>query len=331
MIFKEAGSYKIHRLRVIHIYEADFNLLLASCRSRRTHPCRTMWRQTGLRGTIAHLFRGTQIRHLICEPKNNIQFRQRYDELLRSDHSRFGIPRQPEVWATSNNCCSPREDFEAARYKLRTAKGISDLEYFHCPAFPLYGSGQGAGNSPSIWLFISSTLFDLQDEQAHGASFSTPGGTQQVRLTMVGFVDDSTGTCNDFQPTGKCFLDTLAKRMQHDAQLWNDLLFCSGGRLELGKCSLHVLHFCFKADGTPVPLLKSFYHDISVRDSITGDRIPIPAKHATDAHKTLGNYKAPADCHQKQQLHALTSTAKRLSILLSKSPINRAGSKLAYH
>jgi hypothetical protein len=29
MIFKDAGNYKIHRLRVIHIYEADFNLLLA--------------------------------------------------------------------------------------------------------------------------------------------------------------------------------------------------------------------------------------------------------------------------------------------------------------
>ena len=29
MIFKETGNYKIHRLRVIHIYEADFNLLLA--------------------------------------------------------------------------------------------------------------------------------------------------------------------------------------------------------------------------------------------------------------------------------------------------------------
>jgi len=220
---------------------------------------------------------------------------------------------------------------EAARYKLRTAKGISALEYSHCPAFPLYGSGQGAGNSPSIWLFISSTIFDLHDEQAHGASFSTPDGTQQVRLTMVGFVDDSTGTCNDFQPTGECSLDTLAQRMQHDAQLWNDLLFCSGGRLELGKCSFHVLHFRFKADGTPVPLLKSFDHDISVRDSITGDRIPIPAKHSTEAHKTLGHYKAPADRYQKQQLYALTSTAKRLSILLSTSPINRAGSKLAYH
>lgn len=29
MIFKDVGIYKIHRLRVIHIYEADFNLLLA--------------------------------------------------------------------------------------------------------------------------------------------------------------------------------------------------------------------------------------------------------------------------------------------------------------
>lgn len=29
MIFKDNGNFKIHRLRVIHIYEADFNLLLA--------------------------------------------------------------------------------------------------------------------------------------------------------------------------------------------------------------------------------------------------------------------------------------------------------------
>ena len=29
MIFKDVGNYKIHRLCVIRIYEADFNLLLA--------------------------------------------------------------------------------------------------------------------------------------------------------------------------------------------------------------------------------------------------------------------------------------------------------------
>jgi len=110
---------------------------------------------------------------------------------------------------------------------------------------------------------------------------------------MVGFVDDSTGTCNDFQQKGECSLETPAERMQHDAQLWNDLLFCSGGRLELGKCSFHVLHFQFKADGTPVPLIRSFDHNIIVRDSITGNSISIPAKTATDAHKTLGDYRGP--------------------------------------
>lgn len=34
MIFKETGVYKVHRLRVIHIVEADLNLLYA-----------TKWRQ----------------------------------------------------------------------------------------------------------------------------------------------------------------------------------------------------------------------------------------------------------------------------------------------
>ena len=29
MIFKDTGCVKIHRLQVIHIYEADYNLLLA--------------------------------------------------------------------------------------------------------------------------------------------------------------------------------------------------------------------------------------------------------------------------------------------------------------
>ena len=29
MIFKDNGAYRIHRLQVMHIYEADFNLLLA--------------------------------------------------------------------------------------------------------------------------------------------------------------------------------------------------------------------------------------------------------------------------------------------------------------
>ena len=140
---------------------------------------------------------------------------------------------------------------EEARYRLRTAMGLSDVEYSHCIQFPLHGSGQGSGNSPSIWLFISSTLFDIHQQQAHGASFVAPDGKTKVEISLVGFVDDSNGSTNDFQPQTQTDIGTLLDRMTQDAQLWNDLLYCSGGKLELPKCSFHVLQFDFKPNGEP--------------------------------------------------------------------------------
>jgi hypothetical protein len=63
--------------------------------------------------------------------------------------------------------------------------------------------------------------------------FTSPAGDTVVRFNMVGFVDDSTcitgGNPNDT-------LQQLLVKMKDDAQLWHDLLWCSGGRLELSKC-----------------------------------------------------------------------------------------------
>ena len=39
MILKEEGNFKIHRLRVIHIFEADYNLLLAVKWRQLIHHC----------------------------------------------------------------------------------------------------------------------------------------------------------------------------------------------------------------------------------------------------------------------------------------------------
>ena len=75
---------------------------------------------------------------------------------------------------------------------------------------------------------------------------------------MVGFVDDSTGVVNDFHATTLPEVEALLQKMQHDAQLWNDLLWCSGGKLELPKCSYHFLYFDFDPDGTPRPRAGTF-------------------------------------------------------------------------
>eukprot|EP00957_Ditylum_brightwellii_P046642 3540067-Ditylum_brightwellii.AAC.1 len=53
--------------------------------------------------------------------------------------------------------------------------------------------GHGSTNSPTIWLIISSTLFDAHEEKAHCAKFISPDITISVSLGMVSFVDDATG------------------------------------------------------------------------------------------------------------------------------------------
>jgi hypothetical protein len=89
---------------------------------------------------------------------------------------------------------------EEARFHLRTKLGYSKSSYSHHVEFPIFGSGQGSGDSPSIWLFISSTWCDVHQQISYGARFVSPNGDEEVKTTMVGFADDCSGTCNDFQP-----------------------------------------------------------------------------------------------------------------------------------
>eukprot|EP00957_Ditylum_brightwellii_P192512 14658037-Ditylum_brightwellii.AAC.1 len=63
---------------------------------------------------------------------------------------------------------------EKAKYHLKTALGVSDEYYQHCHLYPIYGSVQGATNSPQTWLITSSTPYDMFDESAHGATFVSP-------------------------------------------------------------------------------------------------------------------------------------------------------------
>ena len=63
---------------------------------------------------------------------------------------------------------------QEAQFRLKTAAGISEISYSHCHQFPIHGTGQGSGNSPCIWLFILSTLYDIHASKAFGATFCLP-------------------------------------------------------------------------------------------------------------------------------------------------------------
>ena len=134
----------------------------------------------------------------------------------------FGIHRQV-VFVHANT-------LENAIFKLKLSNKVTDEAYRQCVKFPIHGTGQGSGNSPVIWCFISSKLFTSYDQKCHGMTFSSPDKSVSLTLNIIGFVDDT--TCMTAGDPSKPLIDML-HRMQHDAQLWNGLLWASGGRLEL--------------------------------------------------------------------------------------------------
>jgi hypothetical protein len=135
---------------------------------------------------------------------------------------------------------------------------------------------------------------------------------------MIGFVDDSTGQVNSLTSNKQPHPDTLRDVMKYDAQLWSDLLWLSGGLLELDKCSFHQVHYNFAPGGTPIMRPGIYGNPLAVKDS-TGSMVTIPAKSVYDSHKTLVHYKAPAGINTKQRdiLHLKFDTFAQLVLTSS--------------
>ena len=79
-----------------------------------------------------------------------------------------------------------------AIYKLKLSNKVTGEAYRHCKQFPIHSTGQGSGNSPVIWCFVSGKLFQCYKDIAHGMTFSSPDGSVKFSMATAGFVDDTT-------------------------------------------------------------------------------------------------------------------------------------------
>jgi hypothetical protein len=121
-------------------------------------------------------------------------------------------------------CFVHAETLQDAKFRLKTEMGVTDEFYKHSTAYPIYGTGQWSGNSPVIWVFISSVLFQCHAKYATCAVFESPDKSVIIKFYVVGFIDDWTGQVNEFLSDTEPTIDHLVGLMAHDAQLWNDLL-----------------------------------------------------------------------------------------------------------
>jgi hypothetical protein len=165
MIEKVKGCPRIDKLRIIHLYEADYNLLLKIVWARKTvwhaHNNHKLYEgqagsrpnqraidivlQKEMKYTYARLTR-TNLGTIDNDAKSC------FDRILCNFAmiiSRYhGVPK--------SFCDTQAKTLQFTKFRLRTAIGDSKRTYQHSEENPIHGTGQGSCASPAIWLLISS-------------------------------------------------------------------------------------------------------------------------------------------------------------------------------
>jgi exonuclease III len=315
ILFKDPDNVRIHRTRVIHIYEADYNLVLG-----------VKWREAMYKAEDTSSLNDGQygsrakrcapdpvlIEELQCEISRATRkpmILVNYDAMACYDRipqcagmlisRKFGVPEE----VTRLNATT----LQKAEFRIKTELGLASTGYNHEESAPIYGTGQGSANSPAIWCMLSSALLDGYDEVAAPATYASADNATTVSLGMISFVDDCNGQTNLFESDGsEATVQRLFEHTKTNAQAWSDLLSASGGALEPSKCSSHVMQWEFTAQGVPtlIPMHEDHINALTVRDSHTGEEHRIQLMSTYQAHKTLGHYKAPIG-NQTEQFRQL--------------------------
>ena len=277
VLFKDADNVCLHRTRIIHIYEADFNLAMGlkwRVASQQAEDLETLNQgQYGSR-TGRSAVEPVYIEEMQCEISRatrkplvltNYDATACYDRIVPN----LGMIASRKFGVAASVAKATAETLRTAEYRVRTELGISERGYQHTPDLPIYGTGQGSTFSGQTWNFLSSTLIDCYDTAATPAKYSNPTQSVEVTIGIAGFVDDCNGQTNQFDKDGSTATVTeVISQAQQNAQLWTNLLSASGGALEISKCSCHILQHKFSIQGAPflVPSFPTDQVQISVWD-----------------------------------------------------------------
>ena len=338
MILKEPGNLKIHRLRVIHLYEQDYNLVLATKWRKMISNCSNQQvlnpsQFGGVPGKDAVIPTFIEeMQYEISRASKRPLVHMDYDATACYDRivMNFGSLASRAFGQHRSITFINARNLAEAKYYLKTKLGVSERFYKHCQIFPIYGSGQGAGNSPAIWCVISCVLFDVYEEKAYGATFESPCRKFKTQLYMIGFVDDTSGNTNDFALPAQAPLDTYISKATHDAQRWNDTLSLSGGALNLEKCTYHFMHYTFSIDGLPNLQHGQCGPDVTIHLHGTDQPQKLRQLSSYACHKTLGVQKSPK-CTDSELYAALDKKNKAHIRTMANSPFTRTDSWAYYH
>ena len=326
MINKKTDSFLLNQLRVIHLFEADYNLIIGIifgrymihrvCDNQIFHP--SQWGRPNRECEDVLMLKeltyqvATMSRTDLATFDNDAS--ACYDRIV----TRFALLCCRAYGVPEGPCKMTADVLDNVIHKIKTAYGISEEYYVNHPDSPIHGVGQGSQDGPSLWGVSSSITFRGVDRLAKGLTCVNPSHDIPTRsLThsrkLDGFVDDVTGwfnrMLNELRTRSTLPVSELALGMQRDAATWQTLLDISGGKLAIAKCLYYLGHWRWADDGTPEFTPATLIGDLI---SLTDDSgsVTIPHFDTTSSHLTLGVWKSPAGNLDKQYTHLRDKSAK---------------------
>ena len=293
MLEKEPGAPWIHRLRIIELFDAQANAGFQIFVGRRMmrHAVQKEYLQSESFGsTPGKMATSAIVQKILTIDQLRIERRAGgifdcdatgcYDRILpplASVHLQaLGLHRSIGTFLA-------RLMFQAKRH-VRTGHGVSKQHISTTKKQVLYGIGQGNGGGPAMWIAHLTVMFSALSAVCHGFAMTCVEQLSRVFTVGTGYVDNV--TLGISIPRDQSQTETKVHRhIKRIGQLWERLLFITGGRLELSKCFWVPITWKWR-QGIPYQVIKTKQPN----NSCYGSRRPkISSRFLAELSKTAKN------------------------------------------
>ena len=308
MLEKEAGSPMIHRLRIIVLLEADFNLALRTIWMHRlfkkAEEAKFVDEQWGNRKR-KNALDCLSMKLLTCEScrimRSNAALMAMdaaacYDRILtylsNISERKYGLPKSACVTKSS-------AVFEMER-RVRTAFGVSAAHYTSTVTDLMHGECQGKTSSPPSWAILTISLLKTLQRINPGITITNVQGNTPVSRVADMFVDD----CDLWTSLPRHESESkLVEAFAAAAQGWERILFASGGLLALHKCYWWLIAWDWQKGLPECRDITSDQHRVALSNGIDSGAVPIKRLTMDEANVGLGFRMAPSGSQAQEISH----------------------------
>ena len=332
MLEKIQGRPLINKLRIIQLFEADFNAVMKIKISRQLmrdkevdillgndmhggRQKRTAQQALLTQQLTFNISRQKRLQYSVINLDATKCFDRIYPNLAVITMTKIGSPKGMIV--------SLAKTLNGMQHRIRTAHGLS-TNTISAPHSELWsGVGQGGGASIPIWLSMELPMLESLKKFSKGIELSDPTMQHTFRAMAIGFIDDNN------------IIITYPQKVTHQEQqvqlndtyrAWNGLLMATGGELSHDKCSTSCWDWKWK-NGTPIPL------EIPVCATINNEEQKekkLKQIHTATATKYLSILCDPL-CTYNEEYTTRLNKAQRFSAHITKSTMKPHQVRVAYY